>query len=454
MDMADPVTNLHYAPNANLVGSTYAPGADGFNLADVSSAAEADSLPAGVLGLIYLGDTSGVTASFMSAVNQAVGDGKIYGFYLADEPGPDVSAANLKAEADYIHSVDPGAITFIVLENNGTDTSPSYSFNPANTDIDLFGLDPYPVQTQYNGANYSIIGSAVTAAVAQGIPLADIVPVYQAFGGGGFAPWIVPTASQEQTIISTWGQYVPTPAFDYAYSWGTQSGDTAIANEPGLQAVFAAHNGETTPCFVAGTRISTDRGEVVVEDIREGDSVQTVLGGPVETVVWIGHRAVDCARHPDPRKVWPVRIAADAFGLERPCRDLYMSPDHAVYIGDVLIPVKCLINETTITQVQRSEVAYYHVELPRHTVLLAEGLPVESYLDTGDRTTFTNGAGPVALYPDFASRQWDAAGCVPLVVVGPELVAARQWVNAMALAKVCSSELYCTDEPSLLLAGT
>jgi len=246
--MTDPVTNLHYAPNANVVGSTYAPGADGFNLADVSSAAEANALPAGVQGLIWLGDTSGVTSSFMSAVSEAIGDGKVYGFYLADEPGPDVSAANLKAESDYIHSVDPGAKTFIVLENNGTPTSPSYSFNPANTDVDLFGIDPYPVRPQFtNGVNYSVIGDAVNAAEAEGIPQSALVPVYQAFGGGQYTTYILPTAAQEQTILSTWGQYLPTPAFDYAYSWGAQEGDTALVNDPALQAVFAAHNAGTTP---------------------------------------------------------------------------------------------------------------------------------------------------------------------------------------------------------------
>jgi hypothetical protein len=42
-------------------------------------------------------------------------------------------------------------------------------------------------------------------------------------------------------------------------------------------------------------------------------------------------------------------------------------------------------------------------------------LLAESYLDTGDRANFANGDGPVALYPDFASRVWDAAGCAPLV---------------------------------------
>jgi hypothetical protein len=189
---------------------------------------------------------------------------------------------------------------------------------------------------------------------------------------------------------------------------------------------------ELVSCFVTGTRISTERGEVPVEDLREGDRVQVVLGTRSEPVVWMAHRHIDCARHPEPRLVWPVRIAAGAFGPGRPCRELWLSPDHAVYVGDVLIPVKYLVNGTSIVQVPMDEVTYYHVELPRHSVLLAEGLAAESYLDTGDRANFANNGGPIALYPDFASRAWDAHGCAPLVVTGPELDAAKRWVNGLA----------------------
>ena len=55
-----------------------------------------------------------------------------------------------------------------------------------------------------------------------------------------------------------------------------------------------------------------------------------------------------------------------------------------MFVDDVLIPVKYLINGVTIEQVPVQEVTYYHVEVPHHAVLLAEGLPAESYLDTGD----------------------------------------------------------------------
>jgi hypothetical protein len=182
-------------------------------------------------------------------------------------------------------------------------------------------------------------------------------------------------------------------------------------------------------CFAAGTRIATERGEIAVEALRAGERVQLVVGSARE-VVWIGQRIVDCSRHPRPEQVWPVRIAAGAFGTGLPHRDLLLSPDHAVYVGDVLIPVKYLINGSSIAQVPVDAVTYYHVELPQHGVLLAEGLPVESYLDTGDRGNFANGDGPVALHPDFASRAWEASGCAPLMVTGPEVDAARYLVAA------------------------
>jgi len=104
---------------------------------------------------------------------------------------------------------------------------------------------------------------------------------------------------------------------------------------------------------------------------------------------------------------------------------MFLSPDHAVFIDGVLIPVKHLIDGPSIVQVPLDEVTYFHVELPQHAVLFAEELPVESYLDTGDRSSFANGGGPMRPHPDFSTVTWEALGCAPLVVTGPELDAAR-----------------------------
>ena len=188
----------------------------------------------------------------------------------------------------------------------------------------------------------------------------------------------------------------------------------------------------TVACFAAGTRLRTVAGEIEVERLAAGDRLVTQRGASRE-VIWIGHRRIDCARHPNPSSVRPVRIAAGAFGPGRPHCDLALSPDHAVLVAGVLIPVRHLVNGTTIAPMPVAEVTYYHVELPCHDVVLAEGLPTESYLDTGNRRGFANGGGPIALHPDFASLRWDAEACAPLVVTGPQLDEARRLLTSTAI---------------------
>ena len=127
-----------------------------------------------------------------------------------------------------------------------------------------------------------------------------------------------------------------------------------------------------------------------------------------------------------------MRVTAGAFGPARPRNDLFLSPDHAVYVGEVLIPIRHLINGSTITQVPVERVTYYHLELAEHDVLLAEGMPAESYLDMRDGSNYANRSGPVRLIPDYAARMWEAFGCARLVVTGSELAAARALVESFA----------------------
>ena len=48
-------------------------------------------------------------------------------------------------------------------------------------------------------------------------------------------------------------------------------------------------------------------------------------------------------------------------------------------------------------------VTYYHVELETHDILIADGAPAESYLDTGNRRMFENVDAPLILHPDFGN---------------------------------------------------
>jgi hypothetical protein len=157
-------------------------------------------------------------------------------------------------------------------------------------------------------------------------------------------------------------------------------------------------------CYAAGTRIATVSDAMPVEALRPGDLVRTVFGGSVP-VLWVGERRIVCGDHPNPAAVWPVRVAANAFEPGVPHRDLVLSPNHAVFTDGVLIPVKHLINGSTIARIKVDQVTYHHVELARHDVLLAEGLPAESYLDTGNRGMFARGHGPVPLSRTSRARQ-------------------------------------------------
>lgn len=140
-------------------------------------------------------------------------------------------------------------------------------------------------------------------------------------------------------------------------------------------------------CFASGTRVKTVAGNIRVEDLESGDLVVTA-GDQVRPIIWIGHRHL-CVAAPE---LAPIRIRAGAFGNCLPERDLFLSPGHPVLVGagadndgGVLVPVMCLINGTTITREPVANVTYWHVELDAHDILLAEGLPAESYIDGGDR---------------------------------------------------------------------
>ncbi len=178
-------------------------------------------------------------------------------------------------------------------------------------------------------------------------------------------------------------------------------------------------------CFAAGTRILTACGEIPVEHLTEGAHVAT-LDGRFQPIRWLGHRRIDCRTHPSPADVQPIRVRAGAFAPGAPLRDLLLSPDHAVHVDGALIPIRHLVNGATIAREPRDTVVYWHVELPTHAVILAEGLPTESYLDTGNRAAFANGGALALAHPDFAAGVWHAQACAPLVLDGPAVTSVKQ----------------------------
>jgi hypothetical protein len=252
---------------------------------------------------------------------------------------------------------------------------------------------------------YSLINGAIADPAAYGLTNVSS-PVYT--GGLG---------SETGTIVSTdpavQDQYL---FFDHEHP--TETGHAFIAQE--AEAVLGI------ACFAEGTRISTPRGSAKVESLRAGDVVR-VRGGTAP-VRWVGQRRLALAGVPDRGAAQPVRIRAGAFGKRLPSRDLLLSPEHAVFVDGVLIPVRALTGCAGIDVDPDIEtVTYFHVELDRHAVLLAEGLPCESWLDTGNRAMFDNAAH---------ARPLPLPACAPIVESGPILDAIRQRFGGAATQEV------------------
>jgi len=107
-----------------------------------------------------------------------------------------------------------------------------------------------------------------------------------------------------------------------------------------------------------------------------------------------------------------------------PRRDLWVSPNHALYLEGVLIEVRDLVNHVSIVQAERvAAIEYFHIELDGHDVIVAEGAAAESFIDDDSRSLFHNAHEYRALYP--AAAAGPARYCAPRRDQGYEVERAR-----------------------------
>ena len=134
-------------------------------------------------------------------------------------------------------------------------------------------------------------------------------------------------------------------------------------------------------CFTEGTLIAVPGGEVAVERLAAGDAVLTRDRG-AQVLRWVG-RVVREAVGADA----PVEIRAGTFGDHGALR---VSPCHRVLVegaraellfgeAEVLVKAKHLVDGRAVRVVEGGEVAYLHLLFDRHEVVMANGLPCESY---------------------------------------------------------------------------
>jgi hypothetical protein len=365
---------------------------------------------AGTNGAVAIGNKASLTGLGSLTGNVVLSNG---GQVLATAPAP--GALKIDGAITGDGTIQP----LMTLEANGAigsgvtiGFSPSIGAQVGDLVLDAVGGDEGTITGFSAGNTIDIKGTAFTNALfTQGTSGS---PGTLTLSGGGSTPVslaIIGTYASDAftaTPVTVSDAGVAFDAFTGSGFAGTGSIDTIVT---------------VTPCFAKGTGIATaSDGAVTVEDLREGDVVITLVNGQQipRPIKWIGYRHLEISAHPRPELVAPVRVRQSAFAEGLPHRDLLLSPDHALFVNDKLIPAKLLVNGMTIVQERATRsITYYHVELKQHGILLAEGLPVESYLDTGNRGGFENSGSPLVLHPDLTDETGyptrEAGSCMPFV---------------------------------------
>ena len=278
-----PSSSLHYAFNTQ--GDITDLVKLGFNLFDINGSKtnpgntleRVNALPEGIQALVWLGNLGNAPkgqncpapgfsdAEFMAVVDVLANNPKVFGYNLADEPHPSVcpDAANaIKTRSDYIHTHAPGQKTYITILDGSTmcpegEGCEYRAFRPEITHVDLIGLDPYPCHFDSAGqpvkCDISKIPQHVQLAIANGISVSAIVPVFQAFGqegrlDGKSVYYRTPTTTEFQDMLNLWKSLVSNPVFDITYTWGIQCTESScvapqsLKNHPELQLLIKQHN--------------------------------------------------------------------------------------------------------------------------------------------------------------------------------------------------------------------
>jgi Ca2+-binding RTX toxin-like protein len=206
----------------------------------------------------------------------------------------------------------------------------------------------------------------------------------------------------------------------------------------GIEKLQFADGTIDAPCFLRGTRLLTRHGYAPVETLQPGDELLTLRHG-WQKLLWLGHRHIPKnAQGRFDHKVQPIRIVRDAFGVGLPSRDLWVSPEHAVYFRDHLIPAKSLVNGVTvIREPDVDAITYYHVLLERHSVVFSESLPTESYTPQENLDLFENiETCPEQWRSDAAAFIGRWAECHPRAASGPVVETARSYLARQPIAAI------------------
>jgi hypothetical protein len=238
----------------------------------------------------------------------------------------------------------------------------------------------------FNGAGQYVINSASTLVFTSGV----INLINGASASNIF--WYAGSSITNANVITGTGGGLP-GIFVAAVSISLNAATPVVGNlyaRTGGITLFSNTINAQTLCYLKGTKIFTPNGYVAVEDLKVGDHVlsygsiannadiqlsETVESKPIK---WISNFY---ARRRDSSDI-PVCFKAGSLGENAPSSDLFVSPGHRVIVDGKMVLASEAVNGETIVQEDTFEIIeYYHFELDQHSVVLAEGVLSETFLE-------------------------------------------------------------------------
>ena len=159
--------------------------------------------------------------------------------------------------------------------------------------------------------------------------------------------------SSWQTNDSTYSYYLEV-SFERYFSW---AGWTSGSIE-GIQ-LSLEH------CFLKGTPILTDQGEISIENITTGNTIRGIkVIGVIKTLNKRNH---------------VIKIKQNAISIGIPSIDTYISDLHGIFVNNLLIRAENLINNDSITQEQVNDRTLYNVILETWSYMYVNNMKVETF---------------------------------------------------------------------------
>jgi Calcineurin-like phosphoesterase len=271
---------LRYIMNSNSAPSAAA--AAGWNLLDVNSKAQADVLPGGTRGLIWVGDYDNSTcawekseATLRGTLGGTADDPKVIGFYFSDEPDPRAcpeAPAQHRARSRLIHELAPGKLTIMAADSNSRELSLA-QMPLWRGAADRVALDPYPCY-RAKSCDYSWISTIIRTANAARLPYWGVV---QAFAD---KTWRWPTPAEARRMLSLWAASRASGLMTFAWRWDGNE----LRSRPALLDVLARFNKGLPQRRTSVTRRESARGTAT--------EVHYTFTGPTSvTFNWLGSAA-------------------------------------------------------------------------------------------------------------------------------------------------------------------